>query len=156
MRIESTSSEEESSEQNKEQAEVKVDKSPNVRTYTSPKSKGKVKIEKSPLNGNKALESKKNDSKKVAEKTVVITDREDVEVEDSEKSEVVKKSRSKSPSPEKARVKEEKATPEPKKGAKNVMSFFVKKEVDGKSESEGKEGVMVAGKIFFFHICSSS
>lgn len=45
-----------------------------------------------------------------------------------------------------AKVEEERTTPETKKGPKNVMSFFVKKEVNG-NEGEAKETGVVRGEI---------
>lgn len=42
-------------------------------------------------------------------------------------------------------MKVEKTTPDSKNGPKNVMSFFIKKEVNG-SEGEGKEGGVVTGE----------
>lgn len=106
-------------------------------------------MEKSPLNENKANKSKNNDSKKVKAKAVVKEERADIELENSEKTKVLKKSLKKSPSPEKVKVKET-ITPDIKKGTKNVMSFFVKKDVNGKSEGEGKEGGIVAGENLNF------
>lgn len=107
---------------------------------------------KSPLGENKAKESKKKISKIVETKSVVKTEKEDIKDENSEESEVVKKEEievvkkalKKSPSPHKTKMKEEKTTPETKKGTKNVMSFFVKKEVNG-SAGEKKEGGLVTG-----------
>lgn len=68
-----------------------------------------------------------------------------MKAENSEQTEVVKRSLRKSISPQKAKIKDEKTTPETKKGPKNVMNFFVKKETNA-SEGEGKEGGVITGE----------
>lgn len=90
--------------------------------------------------------------------SVVKQESEDTKSDNSEETEVVKKSVKKSISPQKAKIEKEKTTPETKKGAKNVMSFFIKKEFNG-NEGEATESGVVTGedsigrfKIFSFQI----
>lgn len=89
--------------------------------------------------------------------SVVKKETEDTISDNSEETEVVKKSVNKSVSPQKAKMEKEKTTPETKKETKNVMSFFIKKEVNG-NEGEAKESGVVTGEdsigrfIFSFEI----
>lgn len=118
-------------------------------TNNTTKTKHKAKTEKSPLVENRAKDSKKKvsnkNSKEIEAKTVEKKENENIAFENAEETEVLTKTVKKSLSPQKTKIKEETITPDTKKGPKNVMSFFIKKDVNG-SEGEGKESGIVTGR----------